>query len=187
VRLRREIRVPGIILGVALAAGIVVQIVVGLTQRSWTDAYEYGRVEVPGQAILHLPAGSLDISLRELTVGTAHVPPGLRVSVVPLEGAPVRVTRDVGGDFGPSSRTSTVSYRRVFRASIPRAGSYRVSTAGTSGDGSYAVELGHAPAAIGGRIWEYTGIAALAGLAAWLVGRLTGLIRPPGSSPAAAR
>ncbi|MEA2480993.1 MAG: hypothetical protein QOJ07_2915, partial [Thermoleophilaceae bacterium] len=112
----REIRVPGIILGVALAVGIVVQIVVGLTQRSWTDAYQYGRVEVPGQAILHLPAGSLDISLRELTVGTVHVPPGLRVSVVPLEGAPVRVTRDVGGDFGPSNRTSTVSYRRVFRA-----------------------------------------------------------------------
>jgi hypothetical protein len=187
VRSRGWFRVPGAILGAALAIAIVVQIVVGLTQRSWTDAYKFGRVEVPGKTVVHLPAGALDISLRELTAGTVHVPPGLRVTVVPLEGAPVRLTRDVGGSFGPSGRTSSVSYRRVFKATIPRAGAYRVSSGGTTGDGGYAVEFGHAPAAIGGRIWEYAGIAALVALVAWLIGRATGLLRAPAPSPSGTR
>ncbi len=178
---RRELPLPGLILGVVLVVAIVAQIVVGLTQRSWTDAYAYGEVGVPGRSTLHLPAGSLDITLRELTAATVHVPPGLQVSVVPLEGAAVPLTRDVGGDFGPNSRTSTVAYRRVFRASIPREGTYRVTAAGVSGDGGYSVEFGHAPATIAGKIWAYAGIAALAALLAWLIGRVTGLIGAPGT------
>jgi hypothetical protein len=167
----RRLRVPGLILGAALALGIVAQIVAGLTGRSWTDAYEFGRVSVPGMAVLHLPAGSLDVSLRSFS-SAGGIPPGLHLTVTPLEGpATVTLTRDVGDEFGPSGKTSVLSYRRVWKADIPEAAAYRVVTAGPGEDAS-ALEFGHAPGAVGVRIWEFAGLAALAALVVWLIARV---------------
>jgi hypothetical protein len=175
------LRAPLMIVGCVVLAGLAVQIVVGVAFGSnTTDARKYGKVEVPGQTILHLPAGKLDISLMELTYSTVDIPARLRVAVVPLEGhTPLPLERNVGGEFGGGSRTSTVAYKRIWKADIPRAGAYRVTASGSTGDRIYSLEFGHAPLAIGVKIWEYTGLAALAGLLLWLVTRAIGLPRAP--------
>lgn len=168
----RRLRVPGLILAAALAVAVVVQIVVGLTGTSWTDAYEFGRVSVPGSAILHLPAGRVEVSLRRFSGGLGGIPAGLHLKVSPLEGpARVTLTRDVGGEFGPSGRTSTLSYRRVWTAAVPTAGSYRAVASGP-GEGADALAFGHTPGDTSVHIWEYAGLAALAALVVWLIARM---------------
>jgi hypothetical protein len=161
-----RLRVPGLVLAAALVVGLVANIVVGLAGGSWTDSYKYGEVYVPGAAVLRLPAGSLDISLRELTGGSLRIPPHLWVSVVSSERVPVSMTRAVSEEFGPTSKSSTLSYRRIWRARIPREGAYRVNSGGATAQGAYALVFGHAPLTIGGAIWAYTGLAAVAVLLA---------------------
>jgi hypothetical protein len=126
-------------------------------------------VYVPGRAVLRLPAGSLDISLRELTGGSLRIPPRLWVSLSSAEKrVPVAIHREVSEEFGPTSKSSTLSYRRIWKAQIPREATYQVSSGGAAGAAGYALVFGHAPLATGGRIWEYTGMAALAALVVWL-------------------
>src|SRR5262245_26226727 len=101
-----RLRIPGLVLGAAIAVGLVANIVVGLTGRSWTDSYKYGEVQVPGDAVLHLPAGTLDISLREVTDGSLRIPPHLSLSVsAASERRPVVLTRNVSEEFGPTSKS----------------------------------------------------------------------------------
>jgi hypothetical protein len=157
-----KLRIPGLVLGSAIVVGLIANIVVGLTGGSWTDSYKYGEVGVPGNAVLQLPAGSLDISLRELTGGSLRIPRHLWVSVASSERVPVSLTRDVSEVFGPTSKSSMLSYRRIWKARIPRQGAYRVSSGGATTQGGYALVFGHAPLTIGGAIWAYTGLAAAA-------------------------
>jgi hypothetical protein len=167
---RSRLRIPGLVLGAAAVVGLVANVVVGLTSGSWTDSYKYGEVYVPGRAVLRLPEGSLDISLRELTGGPLRIPPRLWVSVSSTDqGGPVPVRRAVSEEFGPTSKSSAWSYRRIWKARIPRAGEYRVSSGGARSEAGYGLVFGHAPLAIGGRIWAYTALAALAALLVWLV------------------
>jgi hypothetical protein len=169
------LRIPGLVLGAAIVLGVLANIVVGLTGGSWTDSYKYGEVSVPGGAALRLPAGSLDISVRELTGGSLRIPPHLWVSVSSDERVPVVPHRDVSEEFGPTSKSSTLSYRRIWEVRIPRDGVYRIAAGGASSAVGYELVFGHAPLAIGGRIWEYTGLAAAAALLAWLPIRATRL------------
>jgi hypothetical protein len=176
-----RLRIPGLVLGVAIAVGLIANIVVGLTGGSWTDSYKYGEVPVPGSAALRLPAGSLDISLRELTGGSLRIPPSLWVSLSSSERVPIATRRAVGEEFGPTSKSSTLSYRRIWKVRIPREDVYRVAAGGANDQAGYALVFGHAPLAIGGRIWEYTGLAALAALLVWLAIRAGRLwLRPTG-------
>jgi hypothetical protein len=163
-----RLRIPGLVLGVAVGVGLIANIIVGLTGGSWTDSYRYGEVSVPGSAALRLPAGSLDISLRELTGGSLRVPPRLWVSVSSSERLPVVPRRAVSEEFGPTSKSSMLSYRRIWKVRIPREDVYRIAAGGANVQAGYALVFGHAPLAIGGRIWEYTGLAALAALLVWL-------------------
>ena len=165
-----RLRVPLIIVAVVVAIGLVVQIVVGLAFGSNVDdARKYGEVDVPGEGVVRLPAGSLDISLAEVTGNALEIPSHLSLAVTDLEGRRVPVTRDVGGPFGGNGPRSTVAYRRIWKADIPHSGGYRVTSSADTGDRVYTVEFGHAPLAIGAEIWKYTGLAALAALAAWLI------------------
>jgi hypothetical protein len=171
-----RLRIPGLVLGSAVVVGLVANIVVGLTSGSWTDSYKYGEVNVPGNAVLRLPAGSLDISLRELTAGSLQIPRHLWVSVASGERVSASLTRDVSGEFGPTSKSSMLSYRRIWKARIPREGAYRVSSGGAATQGGYALVFGHAPLTIGGAIWAYTGLAAGAALLGLLAVRGIGLL-----------
>lgn len=169
----RMLKIPAIVLGAAVAVGLVVNVIVGLAGGSYTDAFKYGTVNVPDSQVLRLPAGSLDVTLRELTSESVSIPSQLAVSVVGVaDRTPVPLKRDVGGDFGPQGGQATdIDYRRVWTIAIPTAGSYRVTTTGVTPDNGYAVEFGHAPLAIGAQIWEFTGLGALIVLVAILIGR----------------
>jgi hypothetical protein len=76
--------------------------------------------------------------------------------------------RNVSEEFGPTSKSSTLSYRRIWTARIPHSGAYSVTSSGAAAGRGDALVFGHAPLTIGGRIWEYTGLAALAALLLWL-------------------
>jgi hypothetical protein len=160
---RRYAKISGLAVAIVIAIGIVVQIVVANTGGGWTAAFKYGRLGVPDAQTLRLPAGSLDISLRGVTGFDA--PSDLRVAVTPAGGgSPLTLTHDVGEEFGPTGRQTSLVYRRIWKADIPATGAYRVVTGGPTGDNVWAIEFGHAPKLESGTIWAYTGLAALAAL-----------------------
>jgi hypothetical protein len=161
-------------LGVILALGVLAQIVNANVLTSSGDPTKYGQIDVPGTQMARLPAGSLEAILEENLGQELKITPALRLEVEALGGGPSpTIIRDVGeqfgtanGEFGPDQH-----YRRVWRVNVPSAGRYQVSVGGAGPDPGYLLDLGHSPPAGPLQIWLWTGIAAAAALALWLLGR----------------
>jgi hypothetical protein len=162
-------------LAIVLALAVIAQILNANVFSSQGDATKYGQLNVPGTQVVRLPAGSVEGILEDNLEQGLRVRPGLRLSVVPLEGGPVpRVTRDVGQQFGTASGNFSPdqTYRRVWQIDVARAGRYRVSVGGADPQSAYFLDLGHGPPAGSLSIWLWAGIAALIVGAIWGLGNV---------------
>jgi hypothetical protein len=162
-------------LGVVLVLGVLAQIINANVLNTAGDPTRYGQIDVPGAQVVRLPAGSLEAILEDNLGQELRITPRLRLAVTAQGGGPSpAIVRDVGqqfgtanGEFGPDQH-----YRRVWGVDVPRDGRYRVVAGGAGPDSGYFLDLGHGPPAGPISIWLWTGIAALAVLVAWLLGRL---------------
>jgi Short C-terminal domain len=110
--------------------------VLGSSNLVWGEDNQYGRVDVPGTKVLHLPARTVDANVAIDIPGkgneTVDVPlpkdVSLAVSPVGGRGQPV-ITRDVG-DSGNANDDRVNSQRRVWRVRVPHDGDYRVTARG---------------------------------------------------------
>jgi hypothetical protein len=140
-----------------------------------TDAYKYGRIDIPGSSVEHLPSGRIELILENPLGGGVDVPSDLAASVVPLDGGPrVSITRSIGAQFGASGNGTDTSddFRRVWWADVPRAGAYRVMVTGGGSDSGLSLDLGHGPTISAAAILEIAGIIELALVLSWLMVRV---------------
>ena len=112
------------VLGVAL----VVASVVFYNATKFDDDGTYGRVSLPGQRTLSLPAGQVDITFTEDLVNRVVDIPGFGLTIYPdPDGPTVPVQLRDGGAQGVNG----VTHAPVGTVSVPRAGRYVVRVSGT--------------------------------------------------------
>jgi hypothetical protein len=168
-------------------AALALALFIAGTIRGCGDADRYGRVPVPGQAMLDLPAGDIAIYYEERVKlnehQSLHVPDGLVV-----EARREQTVRSNRRKISNAINTDSRSLREFAKISIPEAGRYRVTTRSEeSGFNSPAVTLGRGQleslfaAVLSGAIAFGAGLCFA--LLALLLGRI-GYEPPPPLSPA---
>jgi hypothetical protein len=168
-------------LGVVLAITVICLILNANVFSGIADAYKYARLNIPGSAVVQLPRDRLEVILEDPLGNGVDVPRDLSASIVPVGGgSAVPLTRDIGGQFGASGngRDEGDDLRRVWRADVPAAGSYRFTASGAGPDSGFTLDLGHGPPISSAEIWGIGGIAALAVCLAWLLARVLLQARP---------
>ena len=120
-------------------ATLIVMVPVGILGSSnvvWGEDNQYGRVDVPGTAVLHLPAGSLRVSAAVEIPGRGNetpnlpLPSDLALAVTPVRGsAQPTVTRDLGTSANASD-DQVNAQRQVWTVHVPSDGAYRVTARG---------------------------------------------------------
>jgi hypothetical protein len=101
---------------------------------AFNNSAKYGTIPIPGSAVVHLPAGEVDLSLdtQVTSFGGSHssvsVPiPTLTTSVVPVGGGRVPgYENSVGG----TTSVNSDAHRRFAKIDVPTAGKYRVQVSG---------------------------------------------------------
>jgi hypothetical protein len=142
--------------GAFVLAWFIVLTVVGIFGSSnlvWGENNQYGRVDVPGTKVLHLPAREIDVSAAMHILGKGNetvdvpIPDDASVVVRPVTGeATVRIRRDLG-DSTNAMDDGVNSQRRVWKIDVPREGDYRVTAAGSFAAAEINTQLwfGHGP------------------------------------------
>ena len=128
------------LLAIAAAVGLLVVWILSWTLLSHSD--RYGRVDIPGSAVLHLPQGEIEVAFRTLTPttngggGALNVPP-LSLGVHPANGK------------GPDPEVDRTSAPRRASTATPTCGSgpCRSSARATTASSATARWAGHQPAA----------------------------------------
>lgn len=116
-----------ILASIGLVAGLILSaFVLGHSDR-------YGRVDIPGQQVLHLPEGEIDVSFRTQLATSAGngggltVPP-LRLGVTSSD--PSIPDPKVTEDHGTTVTVNGDSHVRVWRLQVASDGDYRIATDG---------------------------------------------------------
>jgi hypothetical protein len=129
---RRARNTAGILAALTAIAFVVVWFL------SWTllsNSDKFGRVDVPGHAVIHLPAGETEVSFRTLLAtnggnGGLRIPP-LSLGIDPVDdGADDPTLRE---DYGPSSSVNGDIHARVWRLQVESEGDYGVAADGEVG------------------------------------------------------
>src|SRR4051812_33612871 len=157
-------------LAVAMPVGLL-----GSSNLVWGEDNQYGRVAVPGRAVLHLPAGKVDVSAALAVTGRGNatpelpLPSDLTLRVSPAGGAGhAVVTRDYGLSTNAND-TEVDTQRRAFRVQVSTAGDYRVSARGSLSQIGPNAQLwfGHGPPLPGAWVPLIAAILVLVGGAVW--------------------
>ena len=136
---------------VAVLVAAFVLVIVGAV-KGLGESDKYGRVPMPGQAILRLPAGEVSVYYEEHSQARNPRPPGgFEYEVLPVGGGAALDERGSGvfNETVTAGGTSRVRYGRI---DVPKAGAYAVSA-------SFTGEAGAEPALTFGdsftsSIWE---------------------------------
>jgi hypothetical protein len=115
-------------------AALVIAILTSLPAALSADADEYGRISLPGEGVLRLPEGTVDVSYQT-SQGVLDNFDEPRVAFEAVElGGDERINKDFGGvldaviDFSLSSeRTDDYTREWIGSFDVERAGRYRVS------------------------------------------------------------
>jgi hypothetical protein len=151
--------------GAFLLATLVVGTVIGIANSNlvWGEDHQYGRVDVPGHAVLRLPSGSVQVSAAAALPGRGNqtpefLVPDIGVSVVPVGGGtPAVLSRDLG-DSRNADDDEVDTQRRIADLDVPDARAYRVTTTGDfTGYG------------VNGQLWFGYEPGLITGVAIWLV------------------
>src|SRR5215831_9942314 len=125
--------------GVWLLASFLWCIPVGILGASnlvWGEPNQYGRVDIPGTGVVHLPSGNVDGTVAMIIPGrgnetpTVLLPDDLSLTVVATDGSgAAKVTRHLGTS-GNALDNQADSKRLVWKIDVPHSGDYRVTTKG---------------------------------------------------------
>jgi hypothetical protein len=155
-RIERRIGRVGLVVLLFLVAVLVVCVPIGVLGSSnivWGEDNQYGRVDIPGSKVLHLPGRTIDVSLAVALPGRGNGTPDVRIprslglTVLPVGGgAPVGIRQDLG-DSSNANDDHVDTQRRVWKVQVPKDGDYRVTARGnTLGFGvNPQLWLGHGP------------------------------------------
>jgi Short C-terminal domain len=125
--------------------------ILGASNLVWGEPDQYGRVDIPGSGVVHLPSGSVDGTVALIIPGRGNetpevlLPSDLSLTAVATDGSgAATVTRSVGTS-GNAMDSHADSKRHVWNIDVPHDGDYRVTTHGNFlGLGvDAAVWLGH--------------------------------------------
>lgn len=105
---------------------------------SWTvlsHSDKYGRVDIPGSAVLRLPEGEVQVSFRTLLAtnggnGALNVPP-LSLGVHPADG--VGPDPEIRKDFGTTASVNGDAHVRVWTLQVDHEAPYRIIAGGQVG------------------------------------------------------
>ena len=131
-RTAERVRTIAAVLAILFAAlALVVVWFLSWTLLSHSD--KYGRVSVPGEATLHLPAAELQVSFRTLLAtnggnGALNLPP-LSLGIHPVGGGEDPAVRE---DIGATKSVNGDAHARVWTVRIESEGDYRVVAGGRS-------------------------------------------------------
>jgi hypothetical protein len=151
--------------------------VFGSSNLVWGEDDQYGRVDVPGTKVLHLPGGSVDVNAaveipgQGNATGDLPLPSDLALTVAPVDGSGhVGVRRDVGSS-GNANDDSVNTQRRVWKLDVPHDGDYSVTAGGDFlGDGvNPQFWFGHGPPIPGTLVPVIAAILTLIGGSVWLL------------------
>lgn len=169
-------RVGGLILvWLALSAGAALLLGFLDSNILWGEPNQYGRVDMPGSKVLHLPAGETDARVAAILPGRGNetpdlpLPSELSMTVTPVSGdGHVTVVRSFGYTENANDKYADTQ-RRAFKVTVPKEGDYRVSI--PDGIGFFAVDtamwFGHGPPVPAGFVWLLGGAVAAVGLFAF--------------------
>jgi len=115
-------------------AALVIAVLTSLPAALSADSDEYGKISLPGEGVLRLPEGTIDVSYQT-SQGVLDNFDEPRVSLEAVEqGGDQRISKDFGGvldaviDFSLSSeRTDDYTREWIGSFEVERAGRYRVS------------------------------------------------------------
>jgi hypothetical protein len=122
-----------------LVATLVVMVPVGILGSSnlvWGEPNQDGRVPIPGKAVVHLPAGTVEatVAIEMPAKGNETVdlplPSNLSVAIFPVGGGTEPTVSDDLGDSGNAGADGVNVKRRVWSVDVPQDGDYRVRTRG---------------------------------------------------------
>ena len=157
------------VLAATSIGGLIGTVVLGATGEKYGS---YGEVEIPGSALIDLPAGEVIVSFRAGEHrGRGLTVPKVNFDITPPSGSPdPTVTEDLG---------STVSvrgdaHRRVWFMRVAEPGTYRVTTGGeVNGVVEPRLAFGQTRS-LEGPLWVFAGLAVISVdllVAAWWFGR----------------
>ncbi|GAA3268601.1 SHOCT domain-containing protein [Dactylosporangium vinaceum] len=127
-----------VLFGVAFMVACIPVGILGSSNIVWGEDNQYGRVPIPGNTVLHLPAGSVRVSVAIALPGRGNAtpdlpfPPDLALTLTPLDttsGQPA-VTR-IDATSSNADDNSVNTQRQAWTVHIPQDGSYRVTVQGS--------------------------------------------------------
>jgi hypothetical protein len=129
----KRVRVVAGSLALLAVVGLIVVWFLSWTLLSHSD--KYGRVDIPGSAVLRLPEGEVQVSFRTLLAtnggnGALNVPP-LSLGVHPADG--VGPDPEVSKDFGTTASVNGDAHVRIWTLQVDHEGPYRVVAGGQVG------------------------------------------------------
>jgi hypothetical protein len=131
--------VIGIVMAGLGLAGVFVAIMLSVFAFSARD--DYGRVEIPGVEILHLPEGKIHVTYEERTGGREiRVPRDLAVEIIPVGGG--RAIDYTPRQGSSTSNTTNTSRRSMNSFESPAEGDYAVSAIAPSAGPSPNLQFG---------------------------------------------
>jgi hypothetical protein len=163
-----------------LLATLVLTVPIGILGSSnlvWGEDHQYGRMDVPGTKVLHLPGHTVDVNVAVDIPGKGNetvdvpLPSDLSLTVSAVDGSSrPKITRDVG-DSDNANDNRVNSQRRVWRVHVDHAGDYRVTGRGNFLGVGVDPELwlGHGPPIPGTYVPFIAAILVLMGGFVWLV------------------
>jgi hypothetical protein len=97
-------------------------------------AKAYGRMDVPGAAVVHLPAGQVDVAYHAYVPGSTDdvnlVIPSIDISAAPANGDGPAASLEES--YGATVTINNDAHQRVARMQVPREADYRVKATATT-------------------------------------------------------
>jgi hypothetical protein len=130
---RRLLGYVGLFLLLTFVSGIAIGI--ANSNLFWGEANQYGRVDIPGHKVIHLPAGKIQVNAAAAVPGRGNATPTfllpkLSLSVEPVEGnADVVFDKSVGYSENADDKYDDTQ-RRVWYLHVSQAGDYKVTAGG---------------------------------------------------------
>ena len=174
-------RIGALALGFILAT-LVLCVPVGIFGSSnliWGEPNQYGRIEVPGHGVLHLPGGIVDVAVAADIVGRGNetpdfpLPADLALMVTPVSGSSHPTVSDAPGDSSNAMADGANTLRPVWKVRVPLDGDYLVRARGSFAGAFVDPQLwfGHGPPLPGVLVPAVAAAIALVAGVLWLVVR----------------
>jgi hypothetical protein len=111
--------------------------VIGSSNLMWGEPNQYGRIDVPGHGVVHLPANTVEVAVAADIVGRGNqtpdfpLPSDLALEVTPVSDSAQPTVEDALGRPSNAIADGANTLRRVWKVRVPEDGDYRVRARGS--------------------------------------------------------